>query len=38
MGGKKKNKGGMVQNNGVGTVLGTLLFAVLGFFVLFPHL
>lgn len=29
MGGKKKNKGGMVQNNGVGTVLGTLLFAVL---------
>ena len=38
MGGKKKNKGGMVQNNGVGTVLGTLLFAVLGFFVLFPVL
>ena len=28
----------MVQNNGVGTVLGTLLFAVLGFFVLFPVL
>ena len=38
MGEKKKNKGGMVQNNGVGTVLGTLLFAVLGFFVLFPVL
>jgi arabinosaccharide transport system permease protein len=38
MDGKKKNKGGMVQNNGVGTVLGTLLFAVLGFFVLFPVL
>lgn len=38
MGDKKKNKGGMVQNNGVGTVLGTLLFAVLGFFVLFPVL
>lgn len=38
MGGKKKNKGGMVQNNGVGTILGTLLFAVLGFFVLFPVL
>ena len=27
-----------MQNNGVGTVLGTLLFAVLGFFVLFPVL
>ena len=38
MGGKQKNKVGMVQNNGVGTVLGTLLFAVLGFFVLFPVL
>lgn len=38
MGEKKKNKGGMVQNNGVGTILGTLLFAVLGFFVLFPVL
>lgn len=38
MGEKKKNKGGMVQNNTVGTILATLLFAILGFFVLFPVL
>ena len=38
MGEKKKNKGGMVQNNAVGTVFATLLFVILGFFVLFPVL
>lgn len=34
----KKNKGGMVRRNPVASVLATLLFAVLGFLVIFPVL
>lgn len=35
---RKKNKGGMVRRNPVASVLATLLFAVMGFLVIFPVL
>lgn len=35
---RKKNKGGMVKHNAVGSFFATLLFAILGFLVIFPVL